>query len=306
MAGVEHEARCARPHERSNRDAGVENTDDAADAARPEVIRHDCWQDRHPASVEEAERQGEHDERREASGHCPDRERCRHAEVHRDQEDIPPHPIGKTAKQKAADGASDTDGAEKQRAHCRFEFTIDGVGHEVRKGNERAQRACEAGRIESEKPWGPNGFLNGQALHRMRRWDCFWRTAVRAEATLSGIVFDQSGRANAYDRHDGAQNKIGVTPSERGDERCGERRHHEGSHTDSADSEPGCEPAALDEPTLHGAEDGNKGTAEAESDPEPVGRIDFGECLCLSGQDQAEGGKEHAGYCDPPGPPTVG
>jgi hypothetical protein len=42
VAGIEHEARCARPAKRSNRDAAVENTDDAADAACPEVIRHDC------------------------------------------------------------------------------------------------------------------------------------------------------------------------------------------------------------------------------------------------------------------------
>ena len=114
--------------------------------------------------VEEPERQGKHDERREASGHCPDRERCRHAEIRGDQEGVPPHAIGEIAEEKLADGISHADGAEEQHGHGRFEFVIDGVGHKVHERDERAQRADEAGRIEPEEPRGPNGFLDGQAL----------------------------------------------------------------------------------------------------------------------------------------------
>ena len=65
MGEIEGEAGGARADQRTERDAGIEDADDAADVAAAEIVHHHGRQHRDPSAIEDAEDEGENRQRPE-------------------------------------------------------------------------------------------------------------------------------------------------------------------------------------------------------------------------------------------------
>src|ERR1700731_564411 len=89
--------------------------------------------------------------------------------------------------------------------------------------------------------------------------------AIGAEAAVARIVLDQQRQSSADRCSESAEHKVSAAPSQTPDqERC-QRRHYQRADADTAHGKPGSKAAAPYEPSLHRADGGNVGTADAQS-----------------------------------------
>jgi hypothetical protein len=126
--------------------------------------------------------------------------------------------------------------------------------------------------------------------------------AVRGLPAVARIVLDHERHGDADEGGETAEDEVGVAPSQGVDEERGERWHDKRSHTDPADGETGRETATPHEPALHRAKGGHVGAADAQSDAEPIGRVDVGEAAGGAGESETEAGQRHPDHGQPAAP----
>src|ERR1700722_12705456 len=275
MAEIEGEARRARTGQRAERDAGVEHADDAADIASAEIIHDERGQDRDEAAVEYSIGEGESGEPPEIDGQRPDDQGERHTGEHDDQRALAAQPVGEAAKEEAARRTADADQSEEHDRTGLRDAVIERVRYEVYERDEQPERANQTCRVEAQESMGYYSFAHGGAARTRQRNARLQKIAIRCKATVARIVLDQQSRPHADNGGEASKNEIGLAPSQRGDEQRCERRHNQRADANAADRQARGEPAALDEPALHRAQHRNIGTADAKSDAEPIGRVDF-------------------------------
>ena len=180
--------------------------------------------------------------------------------------------VGQAAEHKASGGAAHADGAQQQHCGGRCNAVVERVWNEMHEGHEQAERAHQAGGIQTGEAARLHRLAQGKAGCR-RGSARLQGIAVGSESPPPRIILDQKRHPHPCDRGEHAEHLVGAAPTQRTDQERRQRRHHQGADADAAHRQSRRKSAALDEPPLHGAERRHIGEAHAEPDAETIGHV---------------------------------